>query len=137
MGMKNESKVIQESSQSKLTFELCNVTGGKFKLKKCKQNSNLINSTSSRKSNITNITEKKINTTFGGESFNGIGVVCTPTKRKFDSRVSNLRTLFDSQSANQSGQSIEAGGTEVGSPAKRRKWGRGHSGVSSVTPGLE
>ena len=136
MGMKNESIVIKESSQSKLTFELCNVTGGKFNLKKCKQNSNsnLNNSTNSSKSNNTG---KERNNTFSGESFNGIGVVCTPTKRKFDSRVSSLRSLFDSQSANQSGQSIEAGGTEVGSPAKRRKWGRGHSGVSSVTPGLE
>ena len=134
MGMKSESIVTKESSQSKLTFELCNITGGKFNLKKCKQTSSQNNSTCSRKSDSKGT---KIENSFSGDSFNGIGVVCTPTKRKFDSQVSNLRSHFDSLSANLSGQSIDAGGTEFGSPAKRRKWGRGHSGVRSVTPGLE
>ena len=136
IGMRNEYKVIKESSQSKLTFELCNITGGKFNLKKCKQNSSKNNSTCSRNSDSKG--EKRENS-FSGENlnFNGIGVVCTPTKRKFDSHVSSLRSHFDSLSANQSEQSIEARGTEFESPAKRRKWGRGHSGVRSVTPGLE
>ena len=98
--------MTKESSQSKLTFELCNITGGKFNLKKCKQNSKLNNSTCSRKSDIKG---EKIENSFSGESFNGIGVVCTPTKRKFDSHVSSLRSHFDSLSANVSGvQNSEA-----------------------------
>ena len=123
--MKKETK---ESLQLKPTFDVCNVSRGKFDLKKCKNNSKCLKYSdggvgSPRKS-------------FSGETFNGINIVSTPTKRKFDTKVSVLQQHFDDLSATSAEQST-VGEDNYGSPAKRRKWGRGQGGVRSVTPGFK
>ena len=119
--MKKETK---ESLHLKPTFDVCNVSRGKFDLKKCRNNSKYSDSGvgSPRKP-------------FSGETFNGINIVSTPTKRKFDTKVSILQQHFDDLSATSAEQSTV--GDNYGSPAKRRKWGRGQGGVRSVTPGFK
>jgi len=116
-----QKKESKESTHLKPTFDICNVSRGKFNLKQNLKYSDRVGSPRKPSS---------------GENFNGISIVSTPTKRKFDTKVSTLRQHFDDLSATSAEQST-VGEDNYGSPAKRRKWGRGQGGVRSVTPGFK
>ena len=68
----------KESIHFKPTFDVCNISRGKFDLKKYISS----NSKCPKYSDSEVGSPRK---TFSGEKFNGISVVSTPTKRKFDS----------------------------------------------------
>jgi hypothetical protein len=129
-----EQKVTKESIHfiPKPTFDLCNVTEGKFNLRK-KSTKNKI-----QESDIL-VGKSAVNRSieFRGEKLNGISILSTPTKRKPDyssSQVSSLRLHFEELPANNQGQcTVDTQYSE--SPAKKRKWGRGQGGVRSATPG--
>ena len=129
----SEHSVIKESSQFEAipTFDLCNISGGKFNLKRNYKK----NSKSNLKSDI-GVGKNSPNTVFRGENFNGISILSTPTKRKPENatKISVLRKYFDDLPANYLEHST-ADQQFSESPAKRRKWGGGQGGVRSVTPG--
>ena len=130
-------KVTKESMHfvPKPTFDLCNVTGGKFNLKK--KSTYMKTKSKIQESDISvGRSTSNPNDEFRGEKFNGISIVSTPTKRKpeYSSQVSSLRLHFEGLPANNQGQCTDDMQYSE-SPAKRRKWGRGQGGVRSATPG--
>jgi hypothetical protein len=123
-----EKKESKESTQPKLTFDLCNIKGGKYNLKRSDSKSTSKSKSKSKCSDVKVGNTNSSSRMFRGENFNNIPILNTPTKRKIesDTNVTAMSRYFNDLSAIQTGQH-----EFNGSPAKKRKWGQG--GVRSVT----